>query len=522
MAKVKKSPTQRTDYGDHPKPYPFPSSQPSFHYEKDDYNSILGKLGVTEDSEFAQFLSSLGINGTGTFSLSQSEDWNKQLLDILLQYKSELEKRQYNEGLRDEQRLYDSPQAMLARLMGAGLSRDAALQLLGSGAGGSGSGVPYTDGISPDLGIAASQSALNGAQEQLANTQAGLGIANTVFGAIGTVSSLVNFGFSIPQAIQQTEFLKNSNLLNKSQLESYMSASKAYEILNGAGLSSDAIGSVSKVSDVISNLANNGNTDAISFINSGGLQSLKDNSYFSSQALHNLYRSERSSDDYDRSFGAYVDKTEAEADFIRADKNRVVQSILNLQEEFKQIQESTEFIRLQQGLVAYSKNVMSAQADLLRKQGKVADADALLKKAQELNVSSSTTALNLQNQYTQSLYEDNVNGKSGLQILTHRDAVNAYNDMKKFVAAKDKKLWDKEINYLVNDFERLNKLVLLQHAYTSGALEKYNTDDDFRDLMNTCGAFSESGAWNYLQLKYDAYKSGQIGLMLNGVESLFP
>lgn len=154
------------------------------------YSDLIKLLSGQGDLQ--QLLASLGIRGMGNMSDVQQQDWNKQLLDQLLAVQLEQDKRQYNEGIRDEQRIYDTPTNQLARLMGAGISRDAAIQLLGGSGSGSGSMVT---GDTPELaqGTSASQSNLNAIQGRTA-------IAQTVFGAIGSIAGAIgalgSFGMS--------------------------------------------------------------------------------------------------------------------------------------------------------------------------------------------------------------------------------------------------------------------------------------------------------------------------------------
>lgn len=462
------------------------------------FSDLLERItkGGNSGDSLLDLLNSLGIDQDKGLTGGQRDDWNKQLLDTLINYALEKDKRGYNEQLRDEQRLYDTPTNQLARLMGAGISRDAALQLLGQG-----NEPIQTEGAQAAEGVAPSESRTN-------EMQANLAPLNATLNVIGTVSSLVGLGFSIPQAIQQTKLLKNTNLLNSSQLAGYSSASQAFDILNSAGAADAAFGSVSSAVRAIQDLANNGNSDAVAFVNNGGLSQLSNNSYFASQSLHNLYKSERASNDYDKSFGLFVDKTEAETDFLKADKDKVVQSILNLQAELIKTQNDAEFVKLQSGLIEYSKQIMIEQANILKKQGRNIEADTLLKKSQALNLDSQTTGQNLQNDFTTSLYNYELEGQSVRDILLHKDAVNAYNDMKKFVSVKDKALWEKELKALSMDYQRLYNVCLLQDSYTRGAFHKYQSDPEFKDFMITCSAMTQSGAWNYIQAELNASRQG--------------
>lgn len=173
-------------------------------------NGKSGGSSGSNDQDIVSYLQSLLVNSP-EMNDDQRNDWNKQVLEQLINYQLTTENRQYNESLRDEQRLYDSPTNMLARLMGAGISRDAAIQMLSGASGAGGAAVPYSDPAAAAQGIAPSQSRLNGVQADTA-------IANAVFGGIGSLVGLTNLGLSIPQAIHQTSILGAQSVMSQKAL----------------------------------------------------------------------------------------------------------------------------------------------------------------------------------------------------------------------------------------------------------------------------------------------------------------
>lgn len=178
------------------------------------------------NSDFNQLLNAFGISLDDKLTKSQVQDWNKQLLDLMLQNYVTREQRDYNKSVLDEQRQYDNPTNQLARLMGSGISRDAAISMLsgaGAGAAGAGSALIGQPAAAP-TGIAASQSALNGAQR-------GATIANTVFNGIQTVASLCGAGINIAQAIPQVQMLNAQNTLSQDQLKKYQATNEVTQTL---------------------------------------------------------------------------------------------------------------------------------------------------------------------------------------------------------------------------------------------------------------------------------------------------
>lgn len=186
------------------------------------FSDILGRLTAGSNDSIMQLLRALGIEQNGGLKIPQRDDWNKQLLDTLTNYILTLDNRNYNESMRDEQRIYDSPTNQLARLMGAGVSRDAAIQMLSGG-----SQPIQSEAASAAQGIAPSESMKNGIDAALAPVQ-------TAFDAISTVGGLVSLGFSIPQAVQQTRALKYGNFMNQQQQNAFNSVNSLTNALQYA------------------------------------------------------------------------------------------------------------------------------------------------------------------------------------------------------------------------------------------------------------------------------------------------
>lgn len=175
------------------------------------FADILKRLTAGSDDPIMQLLRALGIDQEKGLEGPQRDDWNQQLLNTLTNFLLTEDNRNYNESMRDEQRIYDSPTNQLARLMGAGVSRDAAIQMLSGG-----SQPIQSDAPSAAQGIASSESLKNGIDSVLAPIQ-------TAIDAISAVGGLVSLGFSMPQAVQQTRALKYGNYMNQEQKNAYNS-----------------------------------------------------------------------------------------------------------------------------------------------------------------------------------------------------------------------------------------------------------------------------------------------------------
>lgn len=267
-------------------------------------NQLLKLLGT--DNGFAQLLQQLGIQ-TGNMNAGEIQDWNKQIMDALMQYAITQEQRGYNKSVLDEQRIYDSPMNQLARLMGAGISRDAALQLLsGSGASGSGGSALIGDpNALPASAIPGTQSDLNAIQKQTA-------IANTVFGAIsaisGAIGSLGSFGISAATLgvnMAATRAATAGQLLSNQQLSKTLAGIEAASTVIGAVSSSIDAGftSTDKQFDSAQDMVQYIRDNAQSYepfkqlVSSGALDAVAKD-FYSLSALNSGYKSWRESRDY--------------------------------------------------------------------------------------------------------------------------------------------------------------------------------------------------------------------------------
>ena len=135
------------------------------------------------------------------------------IFNNLLSYQTTQDQRQYDFNMLQEQRNYNTPTNELARLTGAGISRDAALQILSRGATGG-------TGVGSDAAQMLSQSA--GAGSALANGSATTqGAINSAIAGIQALTGLVNMGFGVAQSVAQTRFIQNQNYMSRSQIDAY-------------------------------------------------------------------------------------------------------------------------------------------------------------------------------------------------------------------------------------------------------------------------------------------------------------
>lgn len=215
--------------------------------QKEIYSFGAGVLGQNNNQPYeSQLLSLLSyLNNLGG---DVSPEMQKQLYEMLLTLYQAREQRTYDKDVLNEQRLYDSPMSQMLRLMSTGMSRDAAIQALTGGQDpalvGSGADAQAPQAYGP-TDIRAQQ----------------LQAAQTAFSGLSAIGSLVSMGFSIPQAIQQTDLLKAQNFLTQDQLKKYNAVNQVFGALNSViatgGDAATAIGEIHNANDARDYINNN-------------------------------------------------------------------------------------------------------------------------------------------------------------------------------------------------------------------------------------------------------------------------
>lgn len=153
-------------------------------------------------------------------------DMVMSLFNNLLSYQTTQEQRGYDYMMLNESRQYNNPTNELARYMGAGISRDAALQLLSGSAGNLGSGGGSAAAVQgPAAGAGAA--ALN-------SSNAHQNLVNNVFNGIQMVANLVGQGMSVAQSIEQVQGMHMVNYLTQKQIGAYDSVDQVVQFLHNA------------------------------------------------------------------------------------------------------------------------------------------------------------------------------------------------------------------------------------------------------------------------------------------------
>lgn len=274
------------------------------------FQSVLEQLG-SGNTDISQLLSSFLGAGDNSFT---DERWD-MLYQYLLGLMSQANQRAYDVEMRDESRLYSTPTNELARLMGAGVSRDAAIQILSGAAGGSGVGSamigsgasPFTTsptGISGTQDIARQQMALNGVQVALQGIQ--------------TVMDLVGQGIDMSTAISQSKMMQAQSQMTQAQLGAFNGVnniSQAFHnaVLDGT-LSIDDIQGLRTSDDYYKWIVDHADTKLVKpLIENGSVASVFGSTYGRSMMNQHLEQT-RQSRDAAQLFDAYLKQNDLDAD----------------------------------------------------------------------------------------------------------------------------------------------------------------------------------------------------------------
>lgn len=199
----------------------------------DDWKDILNKAS---SGDFANWLSSLGFGGKDPND-AWTQDFNAYLMQQMVEYYKQLEARGYNQQLLQDQRIYDSPTNQLSRIMGAGISRDAAIQMLSGAGAGAGAGIPFQAQAGGEGSlIAPSQSKVN----QIQGVTSVFGAIAQTAGAIGALGSFGMSAASFATNLAATKAATAGQILSNTQLS---------KTLNGIETASTVIGAISSAVD---------------------------------------------------------------------------------------------------------------------------------------------------------------------------------------------------------------------------------------------------------------------------------
>lgn len=207
-----------------------------------DHIQQLFKALLNGDTNAAQLLASM-LQGTNR------SDWSDESYSMIMQYLFSLmstsDQRSFDWSMLQDSRQYNNPTNELARLMGAGISRDAALQILSGSAGNVGG---------TGAGTMAPVPTPTGTEGQM-QLQKNAFIRDSVLSGISAIMGIVQGGVGIAQGVEQVQTLQAQNYWNQQQISAYDSVNQltqGLQALQASGqIESSDIEQLSNANDLI-------------------------------------------------------------------------------------------------------------------------------------------------------------------------------------------------------------------------------------------------------------------------------
>lgn len=465
-------------------------------YTGNSYKVLQNAQNTGANSNLSQLIS-LMFGGELAWNGIQMKDWNKEVMSAALQQMLTNISNQYNEQLRDEQRVYDNPLNQLNRLTGAGVGRDAAIQIL-SGAGATGE-PPYSTAGNVDSSGSPSESVSNA--------------VNSAATVVSMATGLVNMGMSANLAYKQAQFIKTQNQMSQNQLQAYLLSGDAYRLLQEGerfGVVNNEDGhlydNVQNVAAALEDMAKAGDVTAQDWHATGKIDELRKLAPYAAPILADFYKQSRAGSDHDIWFNDEHAKTEwlnkvnqMTVDSLAAGVAKTEQEIRNLvaDENWR-----TETIKLIDGQL----KLWDAEGENSRSSAKYQR--ALARKTQLENLQTSSWM----NGSTSIPFETSVGvgsiEQTGLELFTTQRLQDLKSGALTVLSLNKGEYWKKNVNHMFNDVDNLITLSLLNGLKSKTSLGVYNNlDDATKQLIGLSDAYQSAGVFDYLQTLGDINRS---------------
>lgn len=234
------------------------------------------------------------------------DNWSDETYSMIMQYMFSLmsttDQRAYDWTMLQDSRQYNNPTNELARLMGAGISRDAALQIL-SGSAGNVGGVGSSGSMPPIPTPTGTEG-----QMQL---QKDAFVRDTVLSGISAIMGIVQGGVGIAQGVEQVKTLQAQNYWNQQQIAAYDSVNQltqGLQALQASGqIESSEIEQLSNANDLIKFLQDKAkdNEQIAQIVNSKPYQVALGTNY-GREYLNQYWKSQRDSRDAGTILDEYI------------------------------------------------------------------------------------------------------------------------------------------------------------------------------------------------------------------------
>lgn len=496
-----------------------PVGQYSFDYnphdwkrgEFDNIHAALFGLGSNQNGYLAQML--LSMANTGLVSMNEEE--RNQYMQLLYQgmlntdqrtYDRELtlDQRKFDWSLLQDQRNYDNPLNALSRLTGAGIGRDAAIELL-SGAGSAGAGAGAGAPVSGSASVAPSMPAPSGTY--------GFNVANTVMNGINTAINMVNCGFDASQAYQQVRLLKSQADMSQNQLNAYNLSGDAYRLLSNevrGGVISDNDGhlydSVQSVAAGLEQLAKLGNTTAQDWHATGKIDQLRALAPYAAPLLADFYKQSRAGRDYDIWFADEHAKAEWSHRVNAMTVESLAAGIAKTSQEIDNLITDENWRRETINLIDGQLKLWDAESENARSSAKYQR--ALARKTQLENIQTNAWMNGSVSVPIDTFVGSGFVQQSGLELFTTQRLQDLKSGALTVLQLNHGEYWKKNVNHMFNDIDNLIALSALNGLKNKTSLDVYSElDDDTKQLIGLSDAYQSAGVFDYLQTLGDINRS---------------
>lgn len=460
-----------------------------------DYASREGIVSST--SAFAELLKSMqnGASRNDALSrfiefVSRNNEMTDEMKSLFSEYMLQLlttdDQRSFDWDKLQESRLYNNPQNELARLMGAGVSRDAAIQMLssagGSGAGSAGSVIGSGSNVSSP-----SIPAVTGAQD-LMQTQVAIGGAVDIIGAL---CNLLNTGMSFAQGVESVKSMRFTNYMNQEQKSAYDSVNaftQAIQKMQLDGILDPAdIDSWQNGDDVYKWFLDHQETNAVKPLIQSGVFQRVFGSTIGREMFNNNWHQQRDSRDYGTQLNQLLRQNELVNDLKQQDLNK-----------------------------SYY-DVTSALYDLLMKQPQlleewnsfyISNEDVKQEEFQTTIYADSAHSADIHNRVQTRVFEDRAHGgvsdESGIDMISFDEwyrLKQAYlNSLSKYDEGDD--YW---IEFFRNNYRTAKTLSFIKKHQTDMMALYYGTDKSdpnpvFSSVLNCIKTLVDAGAFDALDV----------------------
>lgn len=475
------------------------------------FSSFLNSSGMTNID-----LSSLG----GLASILQQYLINKDLhsaerndlfLQYILQWLNNNDQRAFDLKQLQDSRLYNSPTNELARMLGAGISRDAAIQMLSGSAG-------NVSGVAGSMGAAAPSMPATSGTMDLQQKQFAVG---TVQSAVAMLGQLIDSGLSLAQGVESVKAMQGANFFSQAQMQGFSSANEFVNMLQAkiaAGeIDSAEVEKLSNGKDLVKYLQKIApdNASAAELLNSNAYKGTF-GSIYGRQFYNDFWDSVRKTRDsgtladefiiqqrLNNAFtSANIEKVGAEMELIGSQMDEIEQRIIESVHNVAKIDAEIEVLNANGEWIKVQTANYGRYIDSVINQN---DASAFAATAQGEFAGAQTVGQNIQNDINRDIFEIN---HAGFPMMKEAHLQECEHELARlrFINRPSERV--KELTAWSKDRDNAVKLAYLNELYYNAA-GKFASQ--YPNLWNLCVGFNAAGAGDVVRTANSAANGASVG-----------